>query len=72
MSGLNSPCWQGYAGLLQRLGLDTALPDRLPAAAELNSLLDQHLLQKTGKPIRFVPAGQLTAVAYEEHIYRTG
>lgn len=69
---LNHPCWRGYAGLLQRLGLDSELPDRLPAAAELNNLLDQHLLQKTGKPIRFVPAGELTAVAYEEHIYRTG
>lgn len=72
MPELNSPYWQGYAGLLQHLGLGTAKPDRLPAVAGLNSLLDQYVLPKAGKSIRFVPAQHLPAVAYEEHIYRTG
>ena len=38
--------------------------------AQLKQL--QHILQKIGKPIRFVPAEQLPAVAYEEHISQTG
>lgn len=69
---LNHPCWQGYVGLLQSLGLDTATPDYLPAAAELNRLLEQQILQKVGKPIRFVSAEQLPGVNYEEHIYHNG
>jgi hypothetical protein len=69
---LDHPCWRDYSQLLQRLGLDAAIPDHMPAIADLNSLLDQQLLQKAGKLIRFVPAGQLPAVAYEEHVFRTG
>ena len=69
---LSSPCWQGYRSLLHQLfpaaGVDVVLPD----CDALNRVLAGRITELSGKPLRFVPAAQLPAIAYEEHIYRTG
>jgi hypothetical protein len=61
------PCWQGYTRLLE--AVNTA---DFPRIADLNALLPPVAVNHAGKPIRFVPAGRLPGVDYEEHIFKTG
>lgn len=67
-----APYWQGYQSLLQQLfstvGMDAALPD----CDALNRVLAGRITEQSGKLVRFVPAEQLPAIAYEEHIFSTG
>ena len=69
---LGHPGWRDYAASLQQLGFRAGVPQRPPAVADLNRLLDQYPSQQAGKAIRFVAAGQLPAISYEEHIFDTG
>ena len=64
---LSRPFWEDYRDRL--LQLDSTA---FPSAAELNSILPPGLHSKGGKPIRFVPAGELSAVEYEKHVFCTG
>ena len=64
---LSRPFWEDYRDRL--LQLDSTA---FPSAAELNRILPPGLHGKGGKPIRFVPAGELPDVEYEKHIFCTG
>ena len=64
---LSRPFWEDYRDRLLQLDGTT-----FPSAAELTRLLPPGLYGKGGKPIRFVPAGELPAVEYEKHIFCTG
>jgi len=65
--GLSHPCWDDYRDLLRLLD---DIP--IPAARALNQLLPEKLCSLGGNSIRFVPASEIPAVPYEQHIYTTG
>lgn len=72
MPDLSTPYWRGYTGLLQQLGLDGVPREVLPDTDVLKQLLEKQIVQRTGKPIRFVPDPPPRGVSYEEHIAQTG
>jgi hypothetical protein len=45
---------------------------KVPECEALNQALANGILQHCSKPVRFVPAEQLPAVAYEKHIFHSG
>ena len=61
------PAWSGYRGFL-----DGLRADRFPTVDALNEVMPDHLVNREGVPIRFVPQSALPDVAYEKHIYQTG
>jgi hypothetical protein len=64
---LEHPFWRGYRRLLD------ALPGaEFPRSEHLDTLLPQQAVSGSGARIRFVPAGRLAGVSYEQHIYETG
>mgnify|MGYP001823526448 FL=1 len=61
------PCWNGYRELIE------ALPaEEFPTAGTLTRMLAPGTRSKGGPPVRFVPAGKLPGVEYEQHIFDTG
>jgi len=64
---LSRPHWDDYREQLQQLG--GAL---FPGSRELNQLLPNKLCSLGGSSIRFVPACDIPALPYEQHIYTTG
>jgi hypothetical protein len=69
---LSLPCWQDYRELLQQLKLGDSAQTEFPSPAVLNVLISKTIRQRTGKSVSFVPAEDLPAVAYEQHIFDTG
>jgi hypothetical protein len=64
---LSRPFWEDDRDGLLRLDGES-----FPTTRKLNTLLPAGLSSKGERPIRFVPAGKLPGVDYEEHIFRTG
>jgi len=61
------PWWDDYRALLARLD-DSAMP----SPEQLRALLPRDTVSGAGKPLRFVAAGHLPGVSYEQHIFETG
>ena len=64
---LSWPYWDDYRQLLQQL----AGPE-FPTAGELCRMLPAGIESHGGQPVRFIPAGDIPGVAYEDHIFSTG
>lgn len=61
------PGWLGYRELLARLP-----GPGLPSPAQLCRLLPGGVVSGSGRGLRFLPAAERPAVAYERHVYETG
>lgn len=69
---LSRPYWADYRQLIRRLSELTGEGTELPSASELQCVLSRHAVNQSGQPISFRASRTLSAIEYEERIFRTG